>query len=159
MTSASSTFGCSSFKKGVPVTGGELVVHLRGARAVAANGHTIADFPEDVTARIWPDLAKAKALPSSCPRDREPRRMDRERDLGPGAVGRATRGGALVPAQGPLPSSERGTHRRRENRAVVVVEAYRGFRTQQRDRRAGRRSVGRAAGALPDARPGQPAAA
>jgi Zn-dependent metalloprotease len=34
--------------KGVPVTGGELMVHLKGARVMAANGRTLGDLPDNV---------------------------------------------------------------------------------------------------------------
>ena len=38
-------------QQGVPVTGGEFVVHMKGSRVLAANGHTLSDLPADVTPR------------------------------------------------------------------------------------------------------------
>ena len=43
---------------GVPVTAGELIVHLQGDRVVAANGHTLGDLP----ALPGPSLVPAAAL-------------------------------------------------------------------------------------------------
>ncbi|MEQ1907835.1 MAG: M4 family metallopeptidase, partial [Vicinamibacterales bacterium] len=39
---------------GVPVVAGELVVHLRGARVIAVNGHIVGDLPVTVAAAIPP---------------------------------------------------------------------------------------------------------
>jgi bacillolysin len=47
--------------QGVPVRAGELIVHLRGARAIAANGHTATDLPESVIAAIPSNSALAEA--------------------------------------------------------------------------------------------------
>jgi bacillolysin len=47
--------------RGVPITAGELLVHLKGTRAMAVNGHTLSDLPNDVTPRLTPQEALAKA--------------------------------------------------------------------------------------------------
>ena len=47
--------------QGVPVRGGELIVHLRGSRAIAANGHAANDLPESVIAAIPASSALAEA--------------------------------------------------------------------------------------------------
>jgi bacillolysin len=47
--------------RGVPVTGGEFIVHLKGSHAVAANGRTVAELPDDVLPTISPEGAKATA--------------------------------------------------------------------------------------------------
>jgi bacillolysin len=47
--------------RGVPVRGGELVIHLNGPRVVAANGHTTTDLPANVTPGIGPSAAQLEA--------------------------------------------------------------------------------------------------
>ena len=47
--------------RGVPVTAGEFLVHLNGARVVAANGAVLADLPDDVTPTVDPDGAREAA--------------------------------------------------------------------------------------------------
>jgi Zn-dependent metalloprotease len=47
--------------KGVPVRAGEFLVHLKGSRAMAANGHITNDLPEDVTPRVVAALAQTAA--------------------------------------------------------------------------------------------------
>ncbi|HEX7708902.1 MAG TPA: M4 family metallopeptidase, partial [Thermoanaerobaculia bacterium] len=47
--------------QGVPVRGAEFIVHLKGARVVAANGHVLDDLPDDVTPSILPEHAVATA--------------------------------------------------------------------------------------------------
>jgi Zn-dependent metalloprotease len=47
--------------QGVPVRAGEFLVHLRGARAVAANGHLTNRLPDDVTPDITAQAAQANA--------------------------------------------------------------------------------------------------
>jgi len=47
--------------KGVPVRGAEFLVHLKGSRAMAANGHIIADLPDNVTPGVQPELARFEA--------------------------------------------------------------------------------------------------
>src|SRR6185369_14288118 len=47
--------------RGVPVTGGEFLVHLKGSRAMAANGNTLADLPDDVVPTLSPELATSAA--------------------------------------------------------------------------------------------------
>lgn len=49
------------FHHGVPIRAAELVVHLRGARVVAANGHAISRFPDDVTPRVPAGAAQTAA--------------------------------------------------------------------------------------------------
>ena len=44
--------------KGVPITAGELLVHLKGSRAMAANGRTLGDLPDDVLPRVSPAFAQ-----------------------------------------------------------------------------------------------------
>lgn len=46
---------------GVPVTAGEIVVHLRGDRVLAANGHTLADLPATVTPTLAAGTAREEA--------------------------------------------------------------------------------------------------
>lgn len=43
--------------RGVPVTAGELIVHMEGERVVAANGRTLAVLPESVEPALAPGLA------------------------------------------------------------------------------------------------------
>ncbi len=40
--------------EGVPVAGGEFLVHLKGTRAMAANGRVLGQMPEDMTATVQP---------------------------------------------------------------------------------------------------------
>jgi bacillolysin len=47
--------------QGIPITAGELLVHLKGTRAMAANGHTLTDLPDDVQPAITAAQAAAKA--------------------------------------------------------------------------------------------------
>jgi Zn-dependent metalloprotease len=47
--------------RGVPVMGGQLVVHLHGARVMAVNGRTLDVLPDDVTPEIAPDAARQEA--------------------------------------------------------------------------------------------------
>jgi Zn-dependent metalloprotease len=47
--------------KGVPVRGAEFLVHLKGSRAMAANGHIIADLPDEVRPAVAADLAQIEA--------------------------------------------------------------------------------------------------
>lgn len=47
--------------QGVPIRAAELVVHLAGSRVIAANGHTIDDFSDDVTPDVPPALAQSLA--------------------------------------------------------------------------------------------------
>ena len=47
--------------RGIPVTGSQLVVHLKGARVHGANGEMVTDLPGDVTPAITPDAALAQA--------------------------------------------------------------------------------------------------
>jgi len=47
--------------KGVPVVGAEFMVHLKGSRAIVANGHVIADLPDDVIPKLPPDFARFRA--------------------------------------------------------------------------------------------------
>lgn len=47
--------------RGVPVRGGELIVHLNGARVMAANGRLAAEMPDDVTPAIAAAVASAEA--------------------------------------------------------------------------------------------------
>ena len=42
--------------QGLPVTAGELIVHLRGDRVSAANGHALADFPSSVNPAVAPGV-------------------------------------------------------------------------------------------------------
>jgi bacillolysin len=43
---------------GIPVTAAEFLVHLKGARVMAANGRTISDLPENVLPSVPAELAK-----------------------------------------------------------------------------------------------------
>lgn len=47
--------------QGVPVTGGEFFVHLRGARVLAANGHVVSNLPKTVAASV-PSAAALSAV-------------------------------------------------------------------------------------------------
>lgn len=47
--------------KGVPVRGADFIVHMKGARVLAANGHAIADLPDDVTPKISAGAARVVA--------------------------------------------------------------------------------------------------
>ncbi len=47
--------------RGVPVTGGELLIHLNGSRVMVANGHTIADLPDDILPIVPGELAESAA--------------------------------------------------------------------------------------------------
>src|SRR5262249_13186047 len=48
------------FHRGVPVTGAELIVHLKGSRVVAANGKTLAETEGlDVAPALAPEAAAA----------------------------------------------------------------------------------------------------
>jgi len=47
--------------RGVPVTGGEFFVHLKGQRVKAANGRTVADPPDDVMPTIQSERARGLA--------------------------------------------------------------------------------------------------
>ncbi len=47
--------------QGVPVTGGEFLVHLRGARVLAANGHLVSNLPGSVAASVPEAEAAATA--------------------------------------------------------------------------------------------------
>ena len=47
--------------EGVPVRGGELLVHLKGSRVMAANGHVIADLPNDLSPAVASELARFEA--------------------------------------------------------------------------------------------------
>jgi Zn-dependent metalloprotease len=47
--------------RGIPVTGSQLVVHLKGARVHGANGEMLTDLPADVTPAITADAAVAQA--------------------------------------------------------------------------------------------------
>ncbi|HKR64962.1 MAG TPA: M4 family metallopeptidase [Thermoanaerobaculia bacterium] len=47
--------------RGVPVRAAELVVHMKGARVLAANGHTVSDLPENLLPRIDASGAKLAA--------------------------------------------------------------------------------------------------
>lgn len=47
--------------EGVPVTGGELIVHLKGPRVLTVNGRTIADLPASVSPMLAPELADGGA--------------------------------------------------------------------------------------------------
>lgn len=47
--------------RGIPVRGGEFVVHLNGARVMAANGTLISDLPGDVTPGIGAASAETEA--------------------------------------------------------------------------------------------------
>lgn len=49
------------YHQGVLVRGGEFVVHLRGARAVAANGRIVANLPADVTPALAGNVAVTQA--------------------------------------------------------------------------------------------------
>lgn len=49
------------FHQGVPVRGAEFLVHLKGSRVMAANGHIIDDLPEQVTPAVPADTARAAA--------------------------------------------------------------------------------------------------
>ena len=46
---------------GVPVTAGELIVHLRGDRVIAANGHALSVFPPSVTPAVAAGTAQDAA--------------------------------------------------------------------------------------------------
>jgi bacillolysin len=46
---------------GVPVRGGELIVHLKGSRVMVANGHTTGDLPKDLSPRIPASVARDEA--------------------------------------------------------------------------------------------------
>lgn len=46
---------------GIPVTAGELIVHLRGNRVVAANGHTLSELPSSLSPAIAPGTAQQQA--------------------------------------------------------------------------------------------------
>ena len=60
---------------GVPIAGAEFLVHLKGARAMAANGRVLDRLPDDMTATVQPAAAllAARQLLS---RDRSPRIAD-----------------------------------------------------------------------------------
>lgn len=45
----------------VPVRGGEFLVHMRGSRVMAANGHVLDDLPENVTPSLHPEQARTTA--------------------------------------------------------------------------------------------------
>jgi len=47
--------------KGVPVRAADFIVHLKGSRVVAANGHALAGLPDDVTPKIASGAARAVA--------------------------------------------------------------------------------------------------
>ncbi len=47
--------------QGIPVTAGELVVHLRGDRVIAANGHALSDFPPSVIPEVAAGAAQDQA--------------------------------------------------------------------------------------------------
>lgn len=47
--------------QGVPVTGGEFLVHMRGARVLAANGHVVSNLPATVAASVPAADASATA--------------------------------------------------------------------------------------------------
>ena len=47
--------------RGVPVMGGQIIVHLHGARVMAVNGRTLDALPEDVTPAIDADAARQQA--------------------------------------------------------------------------------------------------
>jgi Zn-dependent metalloprotease len=47
--------------QGIPVRAGEFLVHLRGSRAIAANGHLTTRFPADVTPALAAPAAQAAA--------------------------------------------------------------------------------------------------
>lgn len=47
--------------QGVPIRGGEFLVHLKGARAIAANGHMIGDLPANVIPRLAAEQARSTA--------------------------------------------------------------------------------------------------
>lgn len=47
--------------QGVPVRGAELVVHLKGSRVIAANGHTLADLPREMRAQLPASIARDEA--------------------------------------------------------------------------------------------------
>jgi Zn-dependent metalloprotease len=44
-------------EQGVPVRGGELIVHLKGSRVTAVNGHTLVDLPRDLRAQLPASVA------------------------------------------------------------------------------------------------------
>jgi len=48
-------------QQGVPVRGGELVVHLKGSRVMAANGHTTADLPLQLAPQFPASIARDEA--------------------------------------------------------------------------------------------------
>jgi Zn-dependent metalloprotease len=47
--------------RGVPVRGAEFIVHMKGSRVMAANGHVVADLPDDVTPALRPEQAQFEA--------------------------------------------------------------------------------------------------
>jgi bacillolysin len=47
--------------RGVPVTAGELVVHMIGARVTSANGHVLGSFPDNMTPTITAESARQGA--------------------------------------------------------------------------------------------------
>jgi bacillolysin len=47
--------------RGIPVRAGEFLVHLKGGRVVAANGHVTDRFPEDLTPSVTPAAALESA--------------------------------------------------------------------------------------------------
>jgi bacillolysin len=47
--------------RGVDVTAGEWIVHLRGARVLATNGKLLHDLPDDIVPTVSPDVARASA--------------------------------------------------------------------------------------------------
>lgn len=49
------------FHNGIPVTAGDFVVHLKGARVIAANGHVIGDFPDSTVPAFAPETAQEHA--------------------------------------------------------------------------------------------------
>ena len=96
--------------RGVPVRGGEFLVHLRGARALAANGRVTRDLPENTIPGVTPASARTAArelvekhLPNEAPATRytEPRLEILNRALLSDPVDYGSRLAWFVQATGP----------------------------------------------------------